>query len=142
MKALIQKIIISLVAVGVLYFAYNMFFGSSNNDDVLISGTNNLSARNLAEVQVLGKQITQALVQIESLSLDRSIFENSIFNSLIDRGESIAPEPIGRSNPFAPLGENSGGIDTNITLSEAEQDDSESDSEEEQGSGNFGDLGL
>jgi len=105
----LKKIIITVVVLGILFFAYNLFFGGQKEDkNVLISGSNGLGVtRNVAETQALGKQITQALVQIDSLNLDRSIFENSVFKTLMDRSESISPEPVGRKNPFAPLSDTS-----------------------------------
>lgn len=111
----LKKIIIAVVIIAVAYFAYSMFFKTSDDDANLISGTNSLSSsRNLADTQVLGNQITQALIQIEALTLDRSVFENAIFRSLTDKSEVISPEPVGRRNPFAPLEDTSVNFDSNL----------------------------
>jgi hypothetical protein len=115
MSPIIKKIIIIAVVLGVLYLAYSMFFKKSDTD-TLISGADGLGTRrNLADTQVLGNQITQALIQIESLNLDKSVFSNPIYLSLIDKSEPIIPEPIGRRNPFAPLTDTSVNYDTDIS---------------------------
>jgi hypothetical protein len=54
--------------------------------------------------QVLNQEIVLAINQMKSLTLDASIFNDPVFKSLIDHSRPISPEPIGRSNPFAPIG--------------------------------------
>lgn len=54
--------------------------------------------------QVLGDEITTAINQIQSLKLDNVIFSDPIFLKLIDHSRPIVAEPIGRTNPFAPIG--------------------------------------
>jgi len=57
--------------------------------------------------QVLGDEITSAISQINSLKLDRTVLDDPIVKKLIDHSKPILPEPVGRKNPFAPIGENS-----------------------------------
>ena len=54
--------------------------------------------------QVLGDEITLAINQINSLKLDRSVFDDPVFNKLIDQSKPIIPKPVGRDNPFSPIG--------------------------------------
>jgi len=54
--------------------------------------------------QVLGDEITSAISQINSLKLDRSVFDDPIVKKLIDHSKPIISEPVGRQNPFAPIG--------------------------------------
>ncbi len=118
----LKKIIIVIVLLVISFFVYSNFIKKDSQPTELISGARGLtSTRNLAEIQVLGTQITQALIQIESLSLDREIFNNSIFRSLNDRSEPIGSEPIGRSNPFAPLGQN---FSEQSSVTDSAEDDS------------------
>jgi len=56
--------------------------------------------------QVLGDEITSAISQINSLKLDRAVFDDPIIKRLIDHSKPILPEPVGRKNPFAPIGSN------------------------------------
>lgn len=89
------------------YLVYSMFFKKAEQTNTLISGATGLNNRSIADTQILGNQITQALVQIESLKLDRAIFTNPIYQSLIDKSQPISPQPAGRKNPFAPLSDTS-----------------------------------
>jgi hypothetical protein len=54
--------------------------------------------------QVLGDEITSAINQINALKLNRSVFDDPIVKNLIDHSKPIIPEPVGRKNPFAPIG--------------------------------------
>jgi hypothetical protein len=110
----LKKIIIVIVIIAIGYFAYSMFFKKAEDPMSFITNTNSLNTtRNLADTQALGNQITQALVQIESLTLDKSVFDNPIFRSLDDKSEVISSEPLGRRNPFAPLTDTSVNFDPN-----------------------------
>lgn len=94
-----KKIILATIVIMVLFFAYNFFFGGKQEGDELISGT--INQRTAADV--VGAEIIQALNQIESLKLDRTIFEDPVYRSLIDRSEPIPSEPVGKTNPFDPI---------------------------------------
>jgi hypothetical protein len=53
---------------------------------------------------ILGQDLLMSLSRLKSTHLDVSIFSDPAFRSLIDRSETIPPEPKGRRNPFAPIG--------------------------------------
>lgn len=53
----------------------------------------------------LGRELLVMLAKLKSTKLDRTIFEDPVFNSLKDFGVQIAPEPAGRRNPFASFAE-------------------------------------
>lgn len=55
-----------------------------------------------AESSVAEQEILRLLLDMRSIRLDSSIFENPAFASLRDFGRSIVPEPVGRTNPFEP----------------------------------------
>ena len=57
----------------------------------------------------LGRELLVALAKLKSTKLDRTIFEDPVFNSLKDFGVQIAPEPVGRRNPFASFTEEAAG---------------------------------
>lgn len=102
----LKKIILFVVIVGVLFAIYTFFIKPGDSADVLIEGTNGLTGGTVNEdAQILGSQISQALLKIEQIRLDKSVFSNPILASLQDRSQPIIEEPIGRANPFAPLGE-------------------------------------
>ena len=44
------------------------------------------------------------LFELKSIRLDSSLFGDPLFRALKDFGQDLVSEPIGRNNPFAPLG--------------------------------------
>ncbi len=90
-----------------LFLIYAIFIKPDPTADTLVSGKTNANAVTSQEARILGSQISQALLKIEQITLDRSIFNNPIFISLEDRSRAIVDEPVGRTNPFAPLGDTS-----------------------------------
>lgn len=100
----LKKIILTIVIVGVLFIVYAIFIKSGPEPEKFISN-NAARSQGAADAQVLGNQIAQALLKIERIKLDKSIFDDEIYKSLTDRSQPILEEPIGRSNPFAPLGD-------------------------------------
>ena len=50
------------------------------------------------------RDLVTTLLELRSVSLDGNIFTDPAFRALTDFGSQIVPEPVGRSNPFAPLG--------------------------------------
>lgn len=53
---------------------------------------------------VVGQDLLAALALLKTIQLDTSLFSDPIFKSLSDWGKAIPPQPVGRRNPFAPLG--------------------------------------
>lgn len=94
-----KKVIVALVIIGGLFFAYNVFFVTNDVDTTLLR-----SSGSTTNAELLGADIIKAINQIDSLDLDRSVFDDPVFNALIDRGEELNEEPRGRTNPFAPIG--------------------------------------
>jgi len=58
--------------------------------------------------QVLGDEISSAISQINSLKLDRGVLDDPVVKNLKDHSKPIIAEPVGRKNPFAPIGQDSG----------------------------------
>lgn len=98
MIAKYKKIIVIVAIAIALFFIYSFFFAKSE-DGELIRGTVNAPSG----ADVIGSEIIQALNQIETLQLDRTIFSDPVYRSLVDRSQPIPPEPAGRENPFAPI---------------------------------------
>lgn len=51
----------------------------------------------------LEQDILRTLLDMRSIELNSALFENPAFMSLRDFGREIVPEPVGRTNPFAPV---------------------------------------
>lgn len=90
-------IIIGLVIIAA-FILYTVFYPKGGDDELLTSSARKTPA------EIVGVEIISALNQIESLKLDRSIFDNPIYQSLKDRSQEIPPEPVGKPNPFDPIG--------------------------------------
>ncbi len=50
------------------------------------------------------QQLLVSLSSLHTITLDNAIFSDPVFVSLTDFGVQIAPENVGRGNPFAPFG--------------------------------------
>lgn len=97
MSNTLKKIIVPVIIIAVLYVGYNFFLKGDSATDLLKVST-------VSSDDALGTEIIKAINQISTLKLDRSIFDDPIFGTLIDRSEQIAPEKSGRDNPFAVIG--------------------------------------
>jgi hypothetical protein len=100
----LKKIIILILIAIILFVVYAVFIKKDPTDTAdgsLITGGSVLSE----DARAIGNQISQALMRIEQIKLDKNIFTNVIYKTLVDRSEPIGEEPIGRPNPFAPIGD-------------------------------------
>ncbi len=101
----LKKIILTVVVLIALFIIYAVFIKPDPVNEPLVSGRPAAGTVGQEDAQTLGNQISQALLRIEQIKLDKSIFNNDIYRSLQDRSQPITDEPIGRPNPFAPLGD-------------------------------------
>jgi hypothetical protein len=95
MSKTIKKVIVGAIAVIVALLAYRFFFVGP--PEPLLEGQANRS-------QTVGRELLALLNTLRSLSLDGDVFERPEFASLIDFSVPISPNPLGRRNPFAPIG--------------------------------------
>ncbi len=51
----------------------------------------------------VGVEILDLLAKIQGLKIDASFFADPAYRSLSDYTQQIAPQPVGRDNPFAPI---------------------------------------
>ena len=91
-----NKIIIGILVVIIAAFAW---FGLSDQQP----STSLLTSESRNDTAVADQEILRVLLDMRSIRLDSSIFENPAFASLRDFGREIIPEPVGRRNPFAPV---------------------------------------
>lgn len=92
-----KKVILIAVAIILLFVVYTMFF-KKEEEPVLstTSGVQGLSAEN--------NELISLLSELRSITLEKDIFNNSVFRSLFDFSVILIPEPVSRPNPFAPIG--------------------------------------
>lgn len=86
-----------VVIVIIATIAYTLLL-SGNDEKLLVSETPS-DAGTAAEGDLLS-----ILLDLRSVKLDDGIFADSVFKSLEDFGQELVSEPVGRENPFAPLG--------------------------------------
>lgn len=97
-----KTIFLVIIAVVVTGVAYNMFFKKENNRNLLVSDTGLIGSD--SQASLVGDDLLTLLLDIRSVKLDDDIFSRESFKSLEDFSQSITPEPVGRKNPFAPVG--------------------------------------
>ncbi len=92
-NGIITLIAIVIVLGGVYYFLNR----DTTPDELLVSVTPNLGDE-------LGAEIVTSLARLNQIELDQSIFQSRIFTSLEDFTTELRSEPVGRTNPFSPVG--------------------------------------
>ncbi|MCX6719365.1 MAG: hypothetical protein NTZ38_03265 [Candidatus Taylorbacteria bacterium] len=92
MKSWIVVAILIVVAV-IVYYAF--FSGSSVGDSATL--------QEQSDEDIVGIETLSLLNQIQSLRIDKSVFQSAAYQSLEDYTVQIPPVNIGRPNPFAPL---------------------------------------
>jgi hypothetical protein len=103
-------IIVAVIILG-LGAAVYFYISRDRTSDELLTGVPAGTA--LATVD---GTLLSALRELKKLKLDDSIFKNPIWLSLSDFGRTLAPQPSGRPNPFAPLGANTESFSTSTPL--------------------------
>lgn len=91
-----QMPLVAVVLIAVAFFAYSYFFAKP--------AAPALSTTNAPATAAVDQDLISLLLQLKSIKLDSSIFADSAFKSLQDFSQDLVQEPIGRNNPFAPLG--------------------------------------
>lgn len=91
-----KTIILVCVLVIVAFFAYSYFF-TGTSQPILSSSA---PSANIA----VDQNLITLLSTLNSIKLDPSIFSDPAFQSLQDFSQALVPQPVGRQNPFAPLG--------------------------------------
>ena len=95
--ALIKKYLSWILVVAVCtvaYVVYESYFAAAPSDVLTSSAATSTPG---------GPDLLSTLSNLKAVTLDPSLFSDPVFVSLVDFGVTIPPEPVGRSNPFAPL---------------------------------------
>jgi hypothetical protein len=96
-----RNIFLGILLVGLIGGGYYFFTNSSQ------SNLNDLGAVSAADaIGGTGEEqdLINQLLRLRSLRLDEKIFTDPAFTSLTDFSQTIPPEPVGRANPFLPVG--------------------------------------
>lgn len=95
-----QTAIAFIIIVMVLFGGYQYFFAT---------GTERVVTATDAPGAGVDQDLIALLFELRAIRLDDAIFSDPLFHSLQDFGQELVAEPIGRQNPFAPLGGSSAG---------------------------------
>lgn len=96
-----HKILTSVLLVIVLFIGYSMLTGGEGEEDLLTSET----VTEQTPAAVAEEEVVSLLFELQSLSLNKDLLGSDLFRGLIDFSQELAPQPVGRSNPFAPIGQ-------------------------------------
>ena len=91
-----KNIITILVVLVIGFFVYSAFFKPAGGDALI--------AQDISPAQTAVEQeLIALLLELRSIRLDLSVFDDPEFQSLTDFSQDLIPEPVGRPNPFVPL---------------------------------------
>ena len=93
-----KKIISGIVLLAVVAYAVYFFFFRNSAPEVILDEFGNPVA-----AQVVGQDLIDTLVDLQSVTLSDKVFSTPAFMSLIDFAVELTPETPGRSNPFSPI---------------------------------------
>ena len=90
-----QCIILFVAVVAVLYGGYMLFFAPSSEEALVATSEQGSTGAD--------QELIALLLELKSIHLDDALFADPLFKSLEDFGKELVSEPVGRTNPFAPL---------------------------------------
>ncbi|MBY0539414.1 hypothetical protein K2P56_03215 [Patescibacteria group bacterium] len=94
-----QTAILVIVIVVIAFFAYSYFFTGKESSNAV------LQEEQVSTATPADQDLISLLLELKSITLDEAIFSNQAFQSLEDFSQDLVNEPVGRVNPFAPLGQ-------------------------------------
>ena len=97
-----NTIIIGVVIVVVLFGGWYFYSkgSSSASTSQLISSSPNNTAQG-----AVGADVLSILNNVSSINIDANFFQTPAYQSLVDYSIAVPPQPVGRNNPFAPVGQ-------------------------------------
>jgi hypothetical protein len=91
-----KQIIIAVILIIVGFFTVQYFLGSTDEAP--------LTQDDRVQDVEGGREIIVLLNRLNQVTLNSSIFNNKVFLGLVNFEKPIPDQPIGRPNPFAPVG--------------------------------------
>lgn len=99
MTSLLKNILFALALAVILWLGYTLFFAENDTSRTA------LNAEVASQAARDTQEFLQTLQQLRDIELNQHIFTDARFQSLVDHRQAVVPEPVGRSNPFAPIGQ-------------------------------------
>ena len=104
-----KSIIIIIILILAVFAAFTYLSGSP------AASTSSLSADTSTTDSSDAKQIYALLQEMAQVKLDDSIFSSNQFQGLKDNSVTFATQPVGRNNPFSPIGSSVAPVSGNAT---------------------------
>ena len=115
-----KYLIIVVVIIVVAFIAYTIFTNSSAATDstalqktAVDSSTAGSASNSSVPNNELAQSFVDQLLTIQNINLKLAFFSDPVFLGLVDNHVDIDPQPIGRPNPFAPIGKDAGQSSSN-----------------------------
>ena len=100
MKGTIAVIAIVIILVGGWYFYEKGSSPSSSSSSTLTASSPSGAAAGTSDV---GANVLSILQSVSSIKIDTAFFSSPVYQSLVDYSITVPPEPVGRTDPFAPV---------------------------------------
>ncbi len=113
-KLKIQKILLTIAIIVTVFFAYQYWAKADISDNAQL-----VSVKKDGAISEVGKETLETLLKLRSLSLDGSLFKDEVFKNLTDFSLELESQPIGRNNPFAPIGAGGDYVSEKTDISES-----------------------
>ena len=96
-NTIIIGIVIVIILAGGWYF-YSKGSSGSSTSQLISSSPDSATA-------AVGASVLNILNSVSSINIDTSFFQTPAYQSLVDYSIAVPPQPVGRANPFAPVGQ-------------------------------------
>ena len=97
MRNLIKNLLFALGLAVIVFVGYKVFF-TGGSDVVQVVGGASMAS-------IDSQRYLQDLQKVQQIELNTGILNEARFNSLKDLRQDLGTEAVGRTNPFAPIGE-------------------------------------
>lgn len=101
-----KGLLIAIAVIVLAFIAYNQFVPKSSDQDqnaLVRQNTDTTSGTSIDDGP--GKEFVNQLLAIQDIHFKIEILTDPAYLSLQDFSKELIPQPVGRPNPFAPLGE-------------------------------------
>ncbi len=94
----VKSITVGIIAIILVGLAIYFFFIKKVDQQVIFD-----QFGNPVEAQVVGQDLIDLLVKLQSVNLDESLFQDTAFVNLTDFSLTVPDQLQGRDNPFEPI---------------------------------------
>lgn len=107
MNSTLKKILIAVVVIAVIVVIIILISNRGQENRDLLRSSGSLAPSQTLNDKSQASNFLQSLSEVKSIELDTTIFENKVYQKLVDFSVPITLNDqrlIGRPNPFAPIG--------------------------------------